>query len=536
MKTNHVFAFTCVLLAIVIRLSSLGYPALSDPSEGRYATIAAEMAQTNDWITQQTFMDGQRIPFLGKPPLHAWLTSLAYKSFGTNEWSARLPSFLACLFICGAAAIFARRFFGAGVPMLSVLLLLSSGAFFVLAGGCLTDPVLTACVTASFVTFACAIDSQKRHFWAIAFAASLGLGMLTKGPVALALPAIAGVLFFFFRGTRQLKLHFPWLLAAVCFVAVAAPWFWVVEMRNPGFLRYFFLNENLFRFLFHEYGDRYGSGHRLPFGMVWVNGLLAFAPWTVLAIFFPGKREVWLRMTTREKTALKFVFAWALSPFLLFTFARQISFSYVLPALPAMSIALAAFTVTRLKEFETQEIRTFFRGNIFLSIVVSSALFLAGIILREETETIGFSAVILLVFLGLAFWMKRIRQPNAIDYSALSAASTVFTLAVVLLAIDDSLDRLQSSKGVVEYVEHLSHDDISELGFLNKTPQSAYFYAQDSDGATCRIVTLDRSDIDTTKLDYVAARKKDIGDLPEMLKHFSLRGDFGSWLLFKRIS
>lgn len=527
----------CLVLAILIRVSSLGYPALSDPSEGRYATIAAEMVQTNDWVTQLTFKDGERIPFLGKPPLHAWLTSLAYKTFGATEWAARLPSFLACLFICAATALFSFRFFGGSVPVLSALFLFSSGAFFVLAGGCLTDPVLTACVTAAFVSFGCAIDSRRRTIWALAFAASLALGMLTKGPVSLALPVVAGALFLLFRWHRNLKLRFPWLLTAVFFVALAGPWFWMAERRNPGFLSYFFLNENLFRFLFQNYGDRYGSGHRYPFGMIWLMGMLAFSPWTAAAIFFPKKAEIWSAMSERQKTALKFAAAWALSPFLLFTFARQISFSYVLPALPALSIGLAAFTVALLQRFESKTLLAFFRGNILLSIAISTALFLTGIILHEEGETIGFSAVIFFVFVALIVWQLRMKDRRPVEHVALSAASTVFMFAIVLLGIDDQLDRALSSKGIVEYVEHQSPSDESEIGFLHKTPQSAYFYAQDSDGETCRIVALNGTELDSTKVNYVAARRKDIArDLPALLKRFAFNRDFGSWVLFKRVS
>lgn len=43
-------------------------------------------------------------------------------------------------------------------------------------------------------------------------------------------------------------------------------WFAACELRNPGFLPYFFVNENFLRFITPDYGDAYGNGHVYPRG------------------------------------------------------------------------------------------------------------------------------------------------------------------------------------------------------------------------------------------------------------------------------
>ena len=69
----------------------LGAPGLMDPDEGRYAEIAREMLLLKDWLIPHLNL----VPYLEKPPLVYWLTSLSFSNFGLTEWAARLPAALA---------------------------------------------------------------------------------------------------------------------------------------------------------------------------------------------------------------------------------------------------------------------------------------------------------------------------------------------------------------------------------------------------------------------------------------------------------
>lgn len=57
------------------------------------------------------------------------------------------------------------------------------------------------------------------------------------------------------------------LAAALLFLALALPSFFLIKTREPGSLRNFFLNENLGHFLTQSYGDRSGSGYKTFFGI-----------------------------------------------------------------------------------------------------------------------------------------------------------------------------------------------------------------------------------------------------------------------------
>src|SRR5438552_19011981 len=86
----------------------LGSLPLTDPDEGRYAEIAREMIEGGDWLVPHLF----GMPYLEKPPLLYWLTSLSFETFGKNEFAARLAPTLAAVVGVLAAGRFAAGLFG----------------------------------------------------------------------------------------------------------------------------------------------------------------------------------------------------------------------------------------------------------------------------------------------------------------------------------------------------------------------------------------------------------------------------------------
>ena len=77
-----------VLVAFMIRLTTLGLYPLGDTTEARYSEIARKMVETGNWITPQ-FDYG--VPFWGKPPLSTWTRAASFELFGVSEFAARLP-------------------------------------------------------------------------------------------------------------------------------------------------------------------------------------------------------------------------------------------------------------------------------------------------------------------------------------------------------------------------------------------------------------------------------------------------------------
>jgi len=111
-----------VLAVLGVWFLTLGYRHLLRSDEGRYAEIAREMFASGDWVTIR-YND---LKYFEKPPLHLWMTAIAYELFGVGDWQARLWVALSGMIATAATMLAARRWFGTRVAMLTGLVLLAA--------------------------------------------------------------------------------------------------------------------------------------------------------------------------------------------------------------------------------------------------------------------------------------------------------------------------------------------------------------------------------------------------------------------------
>jgi 4-amino-4-deoxy-L-arabinose transferase-like glycosyltransferase len=320
---------------------------LFDPDEGRYATIARNMAVSGDWVTPRVMMEGELVPFLGKPPLAFWLGAASMRAFGVNEFAARLPSFLSAVTLLTLMWLVLRRSDGSRIAAAAVLLTASLPLFFVLSGVVVVDMVLTFFVVGALLAyygFAKEPDRELRRRWSLLVFALLAGGFTTKGPIALAtfgLPVLAWTVWQ--RRWGLLRDH-AWATGSALFAALTIPWFWRCELRNPGFLHYFFVNENFLRYVRPEYGDRYGNGHVYPRGTALGMMLVAVLPWLVcLAVWFWRRRGHGWPLPAMTGPASLFLLGVVLNT-LFWCLGRQLLLTYMLPIVPMFCIWAALAT------------------------------------------------------------------------------------------------------------------------------------------------------------------------------------------------
>jgi hypothetical protein len=131
-------------------------------------------------------------------------------------------------------------------------------------------------------------------------------------------------------------------MGTLVFLILTLPWFWISEIRNPGFLKYFFLNENLMRFISPDYGDRYGWGHVEPYGAALVMLLITALPWTAWCAVLLLRKESWRRLISSFKDERTSMFTFGLLGITGFLCCfRQIILTYLLPVLPFFAIWFA---------------------------------------------------------------------------------------------------------------------------------------------------------------------------------------------------
>ena len=81
---NKLYIFLGIAFFVLVFM--VGNWGLTESSEARYATIAKEMLETNDFINPTLL----GIKHLHKPPITYYITALGFKLFGVNAFGATI--------------------------------------------------------------------------------------------------------------------------------------------------------------------------------------------------------------------------------------------------------------------------------------------------------------------------------------------------------------------------------------------------------------------------------------------------------------
>jgi 4-amino-4-deoxy-L-arabinose transferase-like glycosyltransferase len=308
-----------------VLLPSLGAAPL-ERAEIYFMDVARAMVETGDWLVPR--YQGQE--FFDKPALTYWLMAAAFRGLGFTLGAGRVVSALAALGAIAATAWLGRRLLG---PRAAVLGALAFGTtLLVLSFGrvAMSDMLLTLWCTLAVAIAVSATDARGATSARMAaLGATLGLGFLTKGPVAVVLAGL-GLALLIVRGVdgRRLKAGGRGAaVAAAAFAAVGLGWFAAVTWHlGPGPLQYFFFRENLQRFA----GGTYDTA-RSPLFYVWTY-FAAGLPWSLL---FPV--AAW-----RGARRCSFLLLWMVLMAVPLSLSRGKIDYYLLPLLPAASLVIGA--------------------------------------------------------------------------------------------------------------------------------------------------------------------------------------------------
>ena len=330
------------LLLLIVLPATLFYPCLSftlfDPDEGRYAQIPREMLARGEWVVP--YLQGE--PYLDKPPLFYWLVMLSYQLLGVHAWSARLVPALAIHGSILATFLIGRRSLGGPAAFWGALLLGLASAFTVMGRLLVLDGVLTFWITLGlFSLFEATREERLRSGWWVLAALACGLGVLTKGPVALIL-VVPPVLMYRWLANCPGRIRWvSWVVFAGIVLAVVLPWFVAVCLRRPEFAQYFLWEHNIVRFLAP-------FDHLEPFWFYVPVLLLGLLPgtlllWPILRFLLSGQERT-ARQRTPELGFMLLAGGWCV---LFFSLSGSKLPTYVLPAFPALALALGTLITVR---------------------------------------------------------------------------------------------------------------------------------------------------------------------------------------------
>jgi 4-amino-4-deoxy-L-arabinose transferase-like glycosyltransferase len=310
------------LLALVVVLSffwQLGAMPLYDLDEGAFTEATREMLASGNYITPHR--DGE--PRYDKPVLIYWLQAASTQVVGFDEFGLRLPSALAASLWVLALWFFVRERLDAPTATVAGLALALSLQVSLIGKAAVADALLNLFIALTFFEIyrywqALDLKSGRRfvrraYLW-------MGLGFLTKGPVAVFFPVVVSLLFVLssLRWSRASLLAFWYWLRAVfnplgwlIFLLVAGPWYLAIYLDDgAGFFKSFFLDHNLGRFDEAMHGHRGFPGYYLVMLLVI---LLPFTGW--MLSLFKRYRSAWLDPLDR------FLWIWFLVVLVFFSFS-----------------------------------------------------------------------------------------------------------------------------------------------------------------------------------------------------------------------
>jgi len=357
-------------------------PGLMDDVDSVQAQIARNMLTSGDWVIAR--LDG--VSYLEKSPLIYWLIAISYRIFGVHDWVARIPVALAAILLAWVTWRYGRWAFGRAAGFYAGLAVATCVGLFLFTRIQIPDVMLTVSVCVAFWSFQRALDEQepRARLWAALLAASLGVGLMLKGLIAVVVP-IGGVTMYLAL-TRQIFSRGVWkrlhLLTGLCIIlAIAAPWHVLATLRMPpyfhlalhsgpgeyhGFFWFYFINEHVLRFLNLRYPRDYNTVPRLAF---WLLHLLWLFPWSV---FFPAVIGLGFKPVDRPGHTRLLLLCWTTFLLVFFTFSTTQEY-YSMPVYPALALLVGSAMAT-----ESWWVRG---GTRLIGIIsVVAALAIAGIL------------------------------------------------------------------------------------------------------------------------------------------------------------
>jgi len=320
--------FFVFLISLVLLLSNLDKPIIYILDEAKNAECAREMLINDNFVVP--YFNGQLRT--DKPPLHYFFMALSYEIFGVSAFSARFFSGVFGALTILITFLFTRRYISEKAGWLAALVLLSSLHFNFQMRLSVPDPYLIFFMTASFMCFFLFLtEANKKWLWLMYIC--FGLGLLTKGPIAIALPGLIVLLFLI------LSKQFSWkfvasmnmIPGAVIVLAIALPWYWLnYEATNGLWTEGFFLKHNLKRF--SDTMEGHGGFFLLPLIMV-ILGLLPLGVFCIQALFLAWKE--------RANKVLLYSLCIVVGIIVFFSFSQTKLPNYTAPAYPFIAILIA---------------------------------------------------------------------------------------------------------------------------------------------------------------------------------------------------
>jgi 4-amino-4-deoxy-L-arabinose transferase-like glycosyltransferase len=339
--------FVLLAAAVLPYFIDLGGSSIWDANEAFYVETPREMIERGDFISP-TF---NYQPRFNKPVLSYWIVAGFYKVLGVSVAVQRIPIALAAVTLILTAFFLARASDGleaglwgaAGLAVVPRLVMFGRRIFI--------DIYISMFMALTLLFFALAERyPERRRLFLLLMYASVGFGVLTKGPVAAALPALVFGIYLLVHGElkRVTRMMIP--LGLVVVLAIVVPWYAALYHRYGWtYITSFIVGENIARYT-EGLGVEQRRGWLFYLPVVFSDSF----PWS-LCLF--GAAGLWLADRRRAAgldgppdpgfRVRTLLWLWILVIVGFFTFSAAKQDLYIFPIVPAVAALAGSFIARR---------------------------------------------------------------------------------------------------------------------------------------------------------------------------------------------
>jgi len=527
-----------VLSGTIFFIPFLGHVHLFDWDEINFAESAREMIVTGDYLNVK--IDFKL--FWEKPPLFIWMQVLSMKIFGINEFAARFPNALAGIATLLILFNIGKKHFSTKFGLIWVLTYVGSVLpFFYFKSG-IIDPWFNVFIFLGIYFFIRYLtESNPRTKYILISAAAIGLGTLTKGPVALLLFLLTGFVYWLLN-TFKMRIGFRDIILYVLIYSFVGGFWFILQILNGNFS----IIQDFIRYQIELFGSNV-AGHQEPFYYHFVVLFFGVFPASIFALkSFRKEKNI-----EKEEKILKqwmMILFWVV--LILFSIVKTKIVHYSSMAYFPLTF-LATYTIFKTEKSEYKKSKIISAILIFLAFFYGLTIFAlqyigmhhkkviqSGIIkdtfakanLEALTSFSGFEFLLgIFLFVGIIFALRYTKKNYLKGVSLVFIVSMIFVNLTQVIIVPQ-VEKISQKAAIDFFVKH-KNDDAYFITYAMKS-YAPYFYAKKMQADTISRQQMLKGKI--TKPVYVMCRITKKNAFEKHYPNFSIVQNKNGYVFFMR--
>ena len=361
----------------------------------QYASMSREILRSENFL----FLFDNGKPYLDKPPLIFWVTSLVFKFFGASNFTFRLPSLIFSIMTIYSTYQFANIFYSKRIAISSALILSSCITWIIINGDVRTDIYMIGPMMLGIWKIIDYFEFKKRSSMILG-AIAIAFAMMGKGPLGLVIPVLILSINLIYRAEINKILDKEIFLGLFFFSITLLP-------MSIGLYRQFGLNGIEFFYWTQSFGRITGASS-------WSNNtgsfylfnvfLYSFLPWTFLFLeaFIIKTKQIF----SYEKPIEIISYSGFIIPLIILSFSNYKLPHYIYCVMPFASVLTAIRLDSLLKSLKFKKV---YYLQLFLISTLSILIFIVAFLLNPKINIVF---LLLLLALFVIFVLSLRMQNN----------------------------------------------------------------------------------------------------------------------------